>query len=288
MSQAKKAMSQIPTIDCSLITIETAAGEFGFDTSNKVAVETQLEEQDAVKLVIKGILRAQKPKQSAITGHEITLTDNVFNPELVLAIQGGTAVYDDDGGIASYAPPAIGTKSTIGTFKLNCYSAQYDASGSIVKYEKISYPNCKGAPIAFGSEDGVFRVSEYKITSSPNKGESPYEITYVNSLPALVDEYAIGDIVVTSVAGSTTGKTKIGVTPEKDSFFNRYYYKVFTTEVLAVLPLYGNQILTTDSWVLWDGSLEVTAASNSYIVIVETDQNGKALFAGKVKIVSAA
>ena len=50
----KKSKAEIATIDVSLVTIETTSGEFGFDTSNKVAVEPQTEETDAVKLVIKG------------------------------------------------------------------------------------------------------------------------------------------------------------------------------------------------------------------------------------------
>ena len=80
----KKAKAEIATIDVCLVTIETEDGEFGFDTANAIEVEPQIEEEDAVKLVVKGILRAQKPKTSTITGNEITLTDNVFNPELVL------------------------------------------------------------------------------------------------------------------------------------------------------------------------------------------------------------
>ena len=91
--EVKKSKAEIATIDCSLVTIETDEGEFGFDTSNKVAVEPQIEEEEAVKLVVKGILRAQKPPVKTITGNEITLTDNVFNPELVLVLQGGTIKY---------------------------------------------------------------------------------------------------------------------------------------------------------------------------------------------------
>lgn len=60
----KKSKAEIATIDCSLVTIETTSGEFGFDTANKIEVEPQIEEEDAVKLVVKGILRAQKPKTS--------------------------------------------------------------------------------------------------------------------------------------------------------------------------------------------------------------------------------
>lgn len=185
----KKSKAEIATIDCCLVTIETAEGEFGFDTANKIEVEPQIEEEDAVKLVIKGILRAQKPKNSTITGNEITLTDNVFNPELVLALQGGVIKYDtaEPTKIIGYTPPVAGSAHKGEIFKLNAYSAQYDASGQIVQYEKITYPNCQGVPVAFGSEDGAFRAPEYTINSAPKIGEAPYTINYVASLPTLVN-----------------------------------------------------------------------------------------------------
>ena len=189
MAGVKKSKAEIATIDCNLVTIETSDGEFGFDTANKIAVEPQIEETDAVKLVVKGILRAQKPKESTITGHEITLTDNVFNPELVLVLQGGTITFDaeDPNKIVGYKPPVAGSKDKGKVFSLNAYSAQYDASGQIVQYEKITYPNCQGVPVAFGSEDGVFRAPEYVINSAPKTGEAPYEITYVSALPELAE-----------------------------------------------------------------------------------------------------
>lgn len=189
----KKSKAEIATIDVCLVTIETGSGEdvkeFGFDTANSIAVEPQIEEQEAVKLVIKGILRAQKPKQSTLTGNAITLTDNVFNPELVLVLQGGTIKYDteDPTKIIGYTPPVAGSSDKGEVFKLNAYSAQYDASGQIVQYEKITYPNCQGVPVAFGSEDGAFRAPSYTINSAPNTGEAPYDINYVAALPTLAE-----------------------------------------------------------------------------------------------------
>ena len=187
MANLKKSKAEIATIDVCLVTIETKDGEFGFDTANKIEVEPQIEEEDAVKLVVKGILRAQKPKTSTLTGNEITLTDNVFNPELVLVLQGGTIQYDADDAkkIIGYTPPVAGSADKGEVFKLNAYSAQYDASGQIIQYEKITYPNCQGVPVAFGSEDGAFRAPEYTINSAPKTGEAPYVISYVESLPVL-------------------------------------------------------------------------------------------------------
>lgn len=186
----KKSAAEIPTIDVNLVTILAtgATDEIGFDTANKIKVEVQSEEEKAVKLVIKGVLRAQKQATTTVTGNQLTMTDNVFNPELVTILQGGTIHYDtvDPTKIVGYDPPVAGSVDKGETFTLNCYSAQYDGSGQIVQYEKISYPNCTGVPVAFGSEDGAFRAPEYTINSAPKTGKPPYRITYVETLPALV------------------------------------------------------------------------------------------------------
>lgn len=185
-----KSKAEIPTIDCVLVTVETSDREFGFETANQVAVEVQTETVEAVKLIIKGKLKAQKKEEVTITGHQITLTDNVFNPELVKVLQGGTISTGAAGQtekITGYTPPVAGSSDKGSVFKLNIYSAQYNAAGQIVNYEKIAYPNCTGTPVAFNSEDGVFRAPSYVINSAPDTGEAPYQITYVSSLPTLAN-----------------------------------------------------------------------------------------------------
>ena len=188
-----KSKAEIPTIDVALVTIEDESGrEFGFDTANTIEVEPQMNETDPVQLMIKGKLKAQKRGQSTLTGNQITLTDNVFNPELVLVLQGGSIQYDEveTTKVKGYTPPTAASGDTGETFKLNAYSAQYNAAGQIVQYEKISYPNCTGVPVAFNSTDDEFRAPEYTINSAPNENEPPYVITYVDALPTLSDPSA--------------------------------------------------------------------------------------------------
>lgn len=191
MATVKRARA-IPTIDVNLVTVKVAneEDELALDTATKIAVEPQIETTEAIKLIVKNALRAQKPEQATITGNKITLTDNVFTPELVLILQGGTLTTDPAGGagkITKYEPPVAGSTDKGKVFTLCAYSAQYDASGQIVNYEKITYPNCQGIPVAMGSEDGVFRVSEYTINSAPKKGEAPYTIEYVDALPSVTE-----------------------------------------------------------------------------------------------------
>lgn len=190
---------EIPTIDIVLFTVTPASSgiEIGLQTASKLAVNPQTETQDAVKLVVKGALLAQKPAETTITGNTLVLTDNVFIPELVKILQGGTIKYwtsadnttegdEDKGfGVARYTPPVAGSREKGEVFVSKAYSAIYNSAGVVTGYECISYPNCQGIPVAFSSEDGVFRAPEYTINSAPDKGQAPYEITYLKELPNL-------------------------------------------------------------------------------------------------------
>lgn len=196
---ATKKGHEIPTIDVVLVTIKVpdSADEIALDTASQIGVNPQSETEDAVKLIVKGRLIAQKPPVTTITGNTITLTDNVFIPELVKILQGGTIKYwttdahekegDEDlgFGVASYTPPTPGSGEKGKVFTLNAYSVIYDAAGIIIGYEKIEYPNCQGVPVAFNSEDGVFRASEYTINSAPAADQPPYKISYPDSLPEI-------------------------------------------------------------------------------------------------------
>ena len=186
---ALKKGNEIPTIDVVLVTISTAlnATEIALDTANKVAVTPQVETKDAIKLIVKERLIAQKPSKTIITGNTIVLTDNVFNPEVAVILQGGNITYKtgSSGPITKYEPPVAGEKQGGKPFTMCMYSAVYDSAGLIVKYEKVTYPNCQGTPFAVGAEDGVFRIAEYTINSAPKDGEAPYVIEYVDELPVI-------------------------------------------------------------------------------------------------------
>lgn len=191
-----KRGNEIPTIDVAMVTINKSGGtELALQTASKITINPQTETQDSVKLIVKGLLIAQKREKTVVTGNTIVLTDNVLIPEVVKVFQGGTIKYwsstsqdsesDTDGGfgVASYTPPLSGSEDEGEEFTLNAYSSIYDAAGLITGYEKISYPHCKGTPVALVSEDGVFRAPEYTINSAPKKGEAPYKITYTKTLP---------------------------------------------------------------------------------------------------------
>lgn len=188
---AVKKGTEIATIDVALVSVQSydqGADEIILDTANHIQVEVQTETEDAVKLIVKGRLIAQKGETVTVTGNQITLTDNVFNSELVKLLQGGTILTDQTtGDFIGYRPPVVGDTTEQKTFKLKAYSSIYNAAGVLTGYERITYPNCKGTPIAFTSEDGTFRASDYVINSAPAEGESPYEmdIIGVDELPVV-------------------------------------------------------------------------------------------------------
>ena len=186
--------TELATIDVALVTVKTndSEDELALDTANQVQVTVNSETTDAIKLIIKGKLKAQKGEQITVTGNNIVLSDNVFNPELVKILQGGTIEYAEDGKtFKKYTPPVAGSDVNSKPFTLNVYSAIYNAAALIIGYEKISYPNCQGQPIALSSEDGVFRVAEYTINSAPDTGEPPYVLEIVKTLPQVTEQVSM-------------------------------------------------------------------------------------------------
>ncbi len=184
--------NEIATIDVVLVTVKTyeeSADEIILDTANQIAVTVGTETVDRIALIVKGRLIAQKPQQTTVTGNTIVLTDNVFNDQLVMMLQGGKIETNEDGKtFKKYTPPVVGSKEKGKIFMLSAYSAIYNAAGVLTGYEKITYPNCQGVPVAFSSEDGAFRAPEYTINSAPAEGEAPYTIEIVDSLPEVSAE----------------------------------------------------------------------------------------------------
>lgn len=180
--QVKKG-NEIATIDVALVSIQTYeedADEIILDTANQIQVTVATETQDRVALIVKGKLIAQKPQQVTVTGNTIVLTDNVFNDEVVKILQGGTIKRNvTTQAFEGYTPPVVGSDDKGKVFMLKAYSAIYNAAGILTGYERITYPNCQGTPIAFSSEDGTFRASDYTINSAPNTGEAPYDMDIV-------------------------------------------------------------------------------------------------------------
>lgn len=189
MAGTVKKGTELATIDVVCVSVKPAGteDELILNTANQIQVTTATETQDKVPLIVKGVLIAQKPQVTTVTGNTLVITDNVFNPELVKILQGGTIKYSagEPTKVVGYTPPAVGSSDKGQVFDLMAYSAIYDAAGLIKGYERITYPNCQGVPVSFNSQDGAFRAPSYTINSAPNNGQAPYNIDIVDTLPTV-------------------------------------------------------------------------------------------------------
>lgn len=182
--------TETATIDSCLVVLteEGVDGKsYGITSNTNVEVTPQTETTEAVKCIVKGVLKAQKPEKTIITGHDIALTDNLTILEAVQMIQGGTITTDSSSKkITKYEPPAVGEEVTRPKLTVDIYTAVMDQS-DIVGYEKTTYPNCVGDPVSFNSQDDTFRTPSYTLKSRPGKGQAPYTIEYIDELPEVTE-----------------------------------------------------------------------------------------------------
>lgn len=92
----------------------------------------------------------------------------------------------------------------------------------------------------------------------------------------------LGQLVVTSAAGTTSGKTALTVAPEPASG-NSYKYQ---TSASVALPAYGDVL--SDGWIDWDGSEEITATTGQQIAVVEVNAENQAMAGGVAKVTANA
>ena len=95
---------------------------------------------------------------------------------------------------------------------------------------------------------------------------------------ATVGAQTLGTLTVTSAAGTSSGNTMITVSPAKANAGNVYKYKVGSA---AETVTYGQNVKT---WTAWDGTSDITAASNQKITVVEAGSDYKALKAGNATV----
>ena len=87
----------------------------------------------------------------------------------------------------------------------------------------------------------------------------------------------LGDLTVTSAAGTEIGKTKLTVTPSKATG-NSYVYATSPSTIATPEYLDDASTLTT-----WDGTSEIEAEDGHYIAIYEVDASKQILKFGQAK-----
>lgn len=189
---ANKKVTKMALIDVEMVELVANNVEqdtYRWKTASNLDAELQISEGEAVELICNGQLIAQKRAKDVVTGSTLTVSDNVFAPEIVKFIQGGEFEVDEHGNFVSYTAPVAGEEVKLDKFDFNIYTAQRDVAGDIVSYIKVGFPNCSGKPVNIKLENGAFFAPEYTIISAPSTGDAPYTITAVEELPTLtIDE----------------------------------------------------------------------------------------------------
>lgn len=155
--------NEVATIDVAMVTVKDSDNHvYGLQTSNKVEVNPVTETNDAIKLIVKGTLIAQKPQKVTVTGNTIVLTDNVFNAQLVQLLQGGTIAYSKKYTSESTQFTADSTRYiTVGT-------------GADVEYLSFTFASAVTGVIEYNDATGVLELvvgttrtrKSYTVTST--------------------------------------------------------------------------------------------------------------------------
>ena len=175
ITYSKKYSSASASITTGKHHIVVGSDYIAFNVANAVTGSVEFNDASGVLEIVTSSGRSRKSytvESSAPTGSTaITVTDTA-----------------DTSRVKSYVPPLSSEDVDSEPFELECYTAIYNAAALITGYERITYPNCKGVPVSFSSEDDVFRAPEYTINSTPDSNEAPYRIDYVPYLPALATQ----------------------------------------------------------------------------------------------------
>lgn len=137
-----------------------------------------------------------------------------------------------------------------------------------------------------GSVAQPVRSTPYSAERIPMSEAMAVEMFFYYGTKAVTPEtilyYGVGTgLTVTSVAGTSSGDTKITVAPAKATA-NSYKYKTASS---VDIPTFGS---TVEGYTAWDGDDDITATTGNDIVIVELDADSKVVKAGKATVVAKA
>lgn len=155
---------------------------YNFSTADEISCEPVLEEGESKQLKIKSRVIAQKQTPDMVLGHDIKCKDNVFTPELLADIQGGTVAKQTEK-FKKYTAPNVGATPSTKVFDFIAYVEIVGDDGATGEYLKYTFPNCKGSFISPNFKDGEYYSSEYTIKSRPALGTQLYDVELVSELP---------------------------------------------------------------------------------------------------------
>lgn len=182
-------VEQFALCDVVMTQIKVTGGTtHSFATADEISCEPVIEEGEAVNLTIKNQLIASKQTPDMVLGHDITCKDNVFTPEMLADIQGGTVTKATEK-FSKYVAPNVGAMPSTKSFEFIVYVEIVGDEGPTGEYLKYAFPNCKGSFISPNFKDGEYFAAEYTIKSRPALNTPIYEVDLVSELPTGVETF---------------------------------------------------------------------------------------------------
>lgn len=132
-----------------------------------------------------------------------------------------------------------------------------------------------------GIKSGIQNTDRAQIESLVMDGVQ-FFVEYAAGVVQGVINGVLPELIVNSVAGASSGKTAItysGYTPGASDVLK---YKVTDDEIVVTV---GQDV---SGWTTWDGSADITAATNKILTLAVADSNGKVLAAGNATVTAHA
>ena len=168
-----------------IITDEETPQTYIFDTAEEATYAPDVSEgNEDIKRVKNRIVSVNKTEDIQY-GSTLGLKDACFQPEMLALIDGVTVTKTAEK-VTGYSAPPSGSPVSRKSFTLNLYTSEKGTDGEVTNYFKFSFPKCKGKPAKFTFKDGEYMTPEYTVVSRPAKGTSPYNLSILAELPAIV------------------------------------------------------------------------------------------------------
>lgn len=167
-----------------LVTEETTPRTFRFNTATEATYAAVISEGTETVLRVKNEIKSINRTEDIQYGSDINMSEAVMTPEVMAIVDGGTLTKDEGGKITKYTPPVMGAPVNRVPFTLKLYTEEKDTSGDTVGYQCFSFKGCKGKPVSYTFKDGEYLVPQYTAKSRVKKGTAPYELDFMDELPA--------------------------------------------------------------------------------------------------------
>lgn len=164
-------------------TEETTPRVLRFDTASEATYAPVISEGAETVLRIKNKILATDRTEDLQYGSDVNMTQVVMVPEVLEIVDGGTLKKEADK-VTGYTPPLVGVAVSRVAFKLKVYTEEKDGDGSTLGYQCFEFLGCKGKPVNFSFKDGEFMAPQYTISSRVKLNTAPYNLTFIDTLPA--------------------------------------------------------------------------------------------------------